>query len=170
MSESKIHKINGTDMAHVTQVIGIYRQIAVVVACHMIGSTYRWDDRNSSTGLDCSGLIVELLKSAGVLPLDGSWTASELADRYAHYAVQTVHEGCLLFWGADQKIRHVEFAISPFHSLGALGDGGSTVRISEAISSSSFVRVRPIVGRTDDLILIVDPFLSLKDQILQFRN
>jgi hypothetical protein len=113
------------------------------------------------SGLDCSGLVVEILKSSGALPGKGDWTAEELSKRFEASRVATPIEGCLLFWGTAEKTRHVEYALSPYHTIGAMGGGSSVVSLSEAIGRNAFVKVRPIADRLDGLMMIVDPFVSM---------
>ena len=57
----------------------------------------------------------------------------------------------------------VEMALNDTVSLGASGGGGKTATEADAISQDAYVKIRPIRGRSQDVIAIVDPFLLLND-------
>src|SRR5262245_24009514 len=49
-----------------------------------LNSPYAWGGDDSITGFDCSGLVIEGLRSVGLLARDGDWTAADLlANVYA---------------------------------------------------------------------------------------
>jgi len=62
-----------------------------------VGNWYKWGGDDPS-GFDCSGLVIEVLKSVGVLPRVGDWTADDLYRRFEEHKVKTPEAGCLAFW------------------------------------------------------------------------
>jgi len=110
------------------------------------------------TGFDCSGLCIEILKSVGVLPRGGDWTAQGLYDMWKEFGLLTEPKsGCLVFWKNKSKSRivHVEYCIGNGLTIGASGGGSRTVSVTVASAQNAFVKVRPI--RTA-YHAILDPF------------
>jgi len=123
------------------------RFVAIELAWRMWGMPYIWGGDDPVRGFDCSGMVVEILQSVGILP-DGDWTASMLYSRFAQKEVFQVKPGCLVFWETSQgHIRHVEVCIGDGLSIGASG-GGRHIRTHEdAILHNAFIKVRPVGGR-----------------------
>lgn len=133
------------------------RRLATRVAWANYGRPYIWGGDDTMAGFDCSGLIVEVLKSVGELPHSGDWTASLLWQRYRMQRVHRPRAGCLVFYGTASKIVHVEFCLNERHCIGASGGGSSTTTLAKAIQQNAFVKVRPI-RRRSDIVGYVDPF------------
>jgi hypothetical protein len=107
-----------------------------------------------------SGLVVEHLKSVGILPHAGDWTAEGLAKRFQGREVTRVKPGCLLFWFRGQKIGHVEIV---WHvvgervlTIGAAGGGSRTKTKSDAEKQNAYIKVRPA---RPEWVKAVDPFV-----------
>ena len=77
-----------------------------------VGVRYKYAGKNPK-GFDCSGFCIEILKSTGLLPRKGDWTAQNLWDEFKDKEVAKPYTGCLVFWNNKRKDRiiHVEFAI-----------------------------------------------------------
>jgi len=144
------------------------REIALKVAWSYHGTFYQWGGDDPS-GFDCSGLVIEILKSVGKLPKKGDWTANGLYEfgynlgwsyyPYSHKSIEQIATGRIVFW-SDRAghIYHVEMALNNELSIGASG-GGSRVKTREdAIKYNAFIKVRPIEGR-GGRVLILDPFV-----------
>ena len=88
-----------------------------------LGVPYLWGGDDPS-GFDCSGFCIEILKSVGILPRKGDWTASGLYERFKDLSMQEPREGCLVFW-ANQAgaVIHIEYCINDELSIGASGGG-----------------------------------------------
>ena len=54
------------------------RKIASSLAFKFIGKPYVWAGDDAIAGFDCSGFIIEILKSVGILPRSGDWAACHL--------------------------------------------------------------------------------------------
>ena len=57
------------------------RKLVQRIAMSYLGTFYTWGGDDPS-GFDCSGLVIECLKSIGVLPRSGDWTANTLSKKF----------------------------------------------------------------------------------------
>lgn len=142
------------------------REIALYVWEKELGQPYVWGGDDPVEGWDCSGLVIEGLKAAGVLAREGDWTAAMLAQRFPRVTGVGIHNlkpGCLVFWERGERIGHVEIVwvvlnddsgIVEVYTIGASGGGSRTRSREGAIRDNAFVKVRPATG----WVLAVDPF------------
>ena len=132
--------------------------LAERVAWSLHGLPYRWGGSDTIEGFDCSGMCIEILKSVGILPRSGDWTAQGLFDMFHEKMRIEAQLGCLAFWhGSDPvKIIHVEFCLDSKHTMGASGGGSSTTSEAAAAAQDAYIKVRPI--RQDKLVGFRDPF------------
>ena len=131
---------------------------AIKIAWELYGQPYRWGGDDPLAGFDCSGFVIEILKSVGVLPRKGDWTADGL---YQSFASNTCNPkpGALMFRpNSNGKMIHVEFCLNEKLTIGASGGGSAVVDVGVAIAKNAFVKVRPILIYTDPVI--VDPFTA----------
>lgn len=138
--------------------------LALDYAKHFVGTWYSWGGDDPS-GFDCSGFVLEVLKSVGLFPRRGDTTAQGLYDRFKDKGTQNPSEGCLAFFGkATSKIIHVEFVIASIggviFTLGASGGGSKTKTKDDAIRDNAFIKVRPL---RNDVIAYVNPFWTQGD-------
>ena len=130
--------------------------LAVKVAWSFHGTFYIWGGDDPS-GFDCSGLVVEILKSVGILHGKDDYTAQGLYNKFKNNESNFPQTGYLVFWGRDTNhITHVEFCITEWHTIGASGGGSKTKTEQDAIDQNAYVKVRPI---RPGVIKIVNPFL-----------
>src|SRR4030042_3813462 len=138
------------------------KEIAIKIAWHYLGTPYRWRGDDPMAGFDCSGLAVEVLKSVGVLPRVGDWSAESLYELFKKKGgiVSKPSEGCLAFWVSfpGGKIRHVEIMINEMLSIGASGGGSKTLTIDDAVSQNAYIKIRPINFNDPEMFGFVDPF------------
>ena len=120
-------------------------EIALKIAESHLGLAYMWGGNNARTGFDCSGFVVEVLRSVGVLPIVGDWTAAMLLERFAHNKTAGLTRGNLVFWG--DPATHVELIYE--HSLAS-----PTLTIG-ASASAGFIQIRPMKPSPS---AIVNPF------------
>ena len=134
------------------------KAVATAVAWKFIGTPYHWGGDDPS-GFDCSGLVIEILKSAGLLPRSGDWTADQLYKKYRHYTVKKPYEGCLAcYYNSDKsKIIHIEYMIDNVRTIGESGGGSSTQTTADAIKQNAYTKVRPI-NYDRGCVVFVDPF------------
>lgn len=133
-------------------------RLAEKVAWSLHGLPYRWGGDDPGEGFDCSGMVIEILKSVGILPRAGDWTAQGLFNMFEDKVRLEPQLGCLAFWhGADPgRIIHVEFCLDTKHTMGASGGGSKTTSFEAASKHNAFIKVRPI--RQEKLVGYRDPF------------
>ncbi|MBU0847087.1 C40 family peptidase [Patescibacteria group bacterium] len=158
------------------------RKWAVEYAKTWIGTIYLWSG-SDSFGMDCSGLIHEVLQSVGLEPHKFDSTANDLYIKYKPYKIDYLKEGCLVFWFKGNEAKHVEMAINPYQTIGASGGGSPSMSVDklskehpilallptwilkwligvyDAMNRDAFVKIRPVDYRGPGY-KIVDPFLN----------
>jgi cell wall-associated NlpC family hydrolase len=132
------------------------KEVSLKVAWRMWGLPYIWGGDDTLAGFDCSGMCVEILKSSGVLPRKGDWTADGLYRKFKNNKVSGTFAGCLVFWGNDTRMTHVEFIIEPHHTIGASGGGRMTLTWRDAVNQNAYIKVRPV---RPGYKAVVDPFM-----------
>ena len=133
-------------------------ELVMRVAWSFLGKPYLWGGDDPMAGFDCSGFVIECLKSAGLLPRDGDWTAAALKERFKSVAMP--RPGCLVFWAnAQGKIVHVELCLDAEYSIGASGGGSRTLTVADAIAQNAYIKVRPMKTR-GGIAGYCDPFVA----------
>ena len=124
------------------------RTLATKIALHFLGSPYIWGGDDPMRGFDCSGFVIEVLKSIGVLPRSGDWTAANLWELFKRHHVNKPYTGCLVFYRARQSenspIIHVEYCLDAIHTIGASGGGSKTYTVDDAVKQNAYIKIRPI--------------------------
>ncbi|MFZ3232633.1 MAG: NlpC/P60 family protein [Patescibacteria group bacterium] len=77
-----------------------------------LGKTYRFG-ADGNTEIDCSQLVVESMKKAGVVRSDYDNTAAGLFDLTASKSTNEIRRGDLVFLRRGGRITHVEIALGP---------------------------------------------------------
>lgn len=136
-------------------------QIAERVAYSHLSRPYIWGGDTPLEGFDCSGFCIEILKSVGILPRQGDWTARGLYAHFQDCVTVSPQLGCLVFWANSAgKIIHVEFCLTSALSIGASGGGSQTVDEESAIRHDAYIKIRPF-GTRPGIVGFVDPFRRL---------
>jgi len=120
-------------------------ETATKIAWHFLGEPYRWGGNDPVEGFDCSGFVIEILKSVGRLPREGDWTAARLYDFFKFQQTHFPDEGCLAFF-KDKG--------------GKSGGGPGTLSLADAMKHDAYIKVRPFRTR-GGLYAFVDPFLEV---------
>lgn len=114
----------------------------------LLGKWYIWGGDDPS-GFDCSGMVVEGLKSIGAIPYDSDFTADGLWRRYKAYQTGHPVEGCLIFWFKGDRAYHVAVCLDEEYCVTADGGGSKVLSEADAIKHNAFVKIRPITHRQD---------------------
>lgn len=125
------------------------RNLAIEYLKSYLGKFYKWGGDDPS-GFDCSGLVIEVLKSCGVLPRAGDWTAAGLFNMFDPVDRDSIRPGDLVFWHGARiaSIIHVEMMINESIAIGASGGGSATLTMADAIKQNAFIKPRPIDSRS----------------------
>jgi hypothetical protein len=93
-----------------------FRTWALQAAGHLF---YCYGAQDLDAGLvDCSGLVIEVLKKHGKIPIGYDGTAQQLAGRYPLETLDP-QPGDLGFWGKNwTSVQHVNFVFGPFSEAG----------------------------------------------------
>jgi cell wall-associated NlpC family hydrolase len=126
-------------------------------ALSFLGVPYKWGGSNPIEGIDCSGFVQEILKSAGMDP-PGDQTAQALYNHFESNSEWNKYAlGSLAFYGeSTTKITHVAFCLDQYRCIEAGGGGSTTLSKEDAAKQNAFVRIRPIKARKD-LVAILKP-------------
>lgn len=140
-------------------------KIAKKIAWSFLGKPYLWGGDDPIAGFDCSGFVIEILKSVGMLPRSGDWTANTLYHDMGWPNARLPEAGMLAFWRKKKHqhgtvqytIIHVEFCLNEYVAIGASGGGGRTMTMQDAIEQNAYIKVRPFRSRKN-LVGFKDPF------------
>lgn len=121
-------------------------------AMSFVGKPYKWGG-TGAVGFDCSGLVIEILKSAGVLPNVYDNTAQGLFNYFTDDSngvfCSVPRFGGIAFYGKSKNnISHVAFCIDS-RVIEAGGGGRRTITPEDADSQGALVRIRPYNYRKD---------------------
>src|SRR5574338_257786 len=125
------------------------RHLALFVWERELGIPYRWAGDDTIAGFDCSGLVLEGLKSVGMVYKDKYMTAEQLSNSFPAIPHGIVpKEGSLIFFiDQNNHIYHVEIVYyvidGEVFTIGASGGGGKTTDIQTAIAQNAYVKIRP---------------------------
>lgn len=128
-------------------------------ALSLLGVRYRWGGDNAVSGFDCSGLVQELLRSAGEqLPLPDMGSQA-LFDYYQNGFGEwnKFQAGALAWYGKSvTQITHVAMLVDAYRVIEAGGGGHLVLTENDAAAKGAVVRIRPIRYR-NDLVSIIRP-------------
>jgi len=114
-------------------------------ALDYLGTPYVWGGDDPS-GFDCSGFVVECLKSAGLIAEHEDFTAESLRRKFAACRIDKPRAGALLFSLSRRGhiASHVVICLDEFFQIGASGGSRVTVDKPSAWKDNAYVRIRPI--------------------------
>jgi hypothetical protein len=125
------------------------RDIAIEVLKNAVGLPYKWGGDDPMGGFDCSGLVIEALKSSGMMKEQLDYTADALSRAYPE--TEIFRAGVLVFWdwNKDGIIDHVEMIAfededGNFYTVGAVGGGPATITNMDAQKMNAYVKIRPL--------------------------
>lgn len=127
-----------------------------------VGLPYKWGGDDPIAGYDCSGLVIELLQSVGLLPRKFDTTAQGLYNHFQSEGVHNAHAcGSLCFYGKSvTNIYHVAMLLentAPYRLIEAGGGNSDTTTEEAAERQNAYVRIRTLKGRKD-LVSVIKPY------------
>jgi cell wall-associated NlpC family hydrolase len=137
-------------------------QLLIDYAMRMVGNHYQWGGSNPLTGMDCSGLVQELLSTAGIDPV-GDQTAQGLYNYFEKNGSYNKYgAGALAFYGqSTTKISHIAFCVDQYRIIEAGGGGSTTTSIEAAAKQNAFIRMRLINNRKDLQAVIMPSYVKI---------
>lgn len=132
-------------------------------ALSFVGNRYRWGGKSPAGGIDCSGLVCELLKATGLMEDAAEFNAQGIYDWLQlgrSKESEKISEGDIAFYGKDNKnITHVVFCLNELIAVGADGGGHTVIDSKSADQSEAFVKLRPIKSPCyrQDVVAILSP-------------
>ena len=150
------------------------RELIELGTSHMsytIGTPYRWGGDDPINGFDCSGLVMEYLKTIGLAQENEDMSSATMAKTFAKRLKPEDYEAgdivCFASKSKPKTVNHVGLITDhPQNGLPTLileaGGGGSTTLDEQiAAKQNAYVRVRPlesILNRGKVLVCVVNPF------------
>ncbi len=153
------------------------KQWFIKTALTYLGTPYIWGGDDPS-GFDCSGFVVECLKSVGLLAehedytADGLYNLLKLRSKNAEINIaKTASEkqtdvdiasnkmtGLLIFrFAKNGCANHVVICLDRWYQIGASGGRRSTITTEKSWDANAFVKIRPI-GEIGNNIRFINPF------------
>jgi cell wall-associated NlpC family hydrolase len=129
-----------------------------------VGTNYKWGGDDPMDGFDCSGLAIEFLSAAGILPK--GFPDTNASGLHAHLKSKGAEElktgkfGALIFFGKPELITHVGICIDPMRMIEAGGGGSATTSREAAAQQNAFVRVRPLNWRKDVVAILLPKYAT----------
>jgi len=133
---------------------------ATKIAWAHYNTPYIWGGKTALEGYDCSGFVIDILQSVGILPLGADMTAHGLWKRCQRRDIEVEpQEGCLVFYGKPDKVTHVMYCLNNKFCIGAVLGGKKCTDRRVAMALDARVRCLPINYRPD-IVGYGDPFLA----------
>ncbi|MFQ5499703.1 MAG: C40 family peptidase [Candidatus Zixiibacteriota bacterium] len=128
----------------------------VHTALSYLGKPYIWGGDDPS-GFDCSGFVIECLKSAGIVDEHDDYTADGLMNLFANHVVERPYRGIMLFQRTDLgQAKHVMICLDELFQIGASGGSSATSHPDDAWKQNAYVKIRPIKLTSGSRL--IDPF------------
>lgn len=119
------------------------REWLVRTALAYLGTPYCWGGDDPS-GFDCSGLVVECLRSVGLMDQSDA-SADQIYTCWKLHEVVRPDRGCLVFWlNPAGEAFHVGICLDPWYQISAGGGDSGIVTETDAWNRNAYVRIRPI--------------------------
>ncbi len=117
-----------------------------------LGTPYRWGGDDPS-GFDCSGFVVECLKTVGLCREHDDFTADSLLHYFSNKKeLDNPEKGALLFYLNDkQQAYHVVICLDDAYQIGASGGNSQTTSLNKAWNQNAYIKIRPILSQSKKL-------------------
>jgi len=115
----------------------------LVTALSYLGTPYIWGGDDPS-GFDCSGFVLECLKSVGLVKEKDDYTADSLFRFFQTNISDKPAKGSLLFYLNDKgKVIHVVICLDEYFQIGASGGNNHIVDKKSAWRNNAYIKIRP---------------------------
>ncbi len=132
------------------------RDHAITTALSYLGTPYLWGGDDPS-GFDCSGFVIECLKSAGILSESADHTAEQLRAKLIGNVIPAPRRGALQFLlGPDGRAYHVVICLDEYFQIGASRGTAKTTTPADAWRQNAYIKIRPISDHRRSIF--IDPF------------
>ncbi len=125
-------------------------KLTMEYALSFLGVPYLWGGA-SYDGIDCSQLVIEILKQRGLVQSNFDCTAHDLFLRTHSGGILKPEAHALVFYGSKQRATHVAYCLDERTVLESAGAGSNCTTREIAAKLGAFVRMRPIFYRRDFL-------------------
>ena len=143
--------------------IEVARKCFLTTALACLGTPYRWAGDDPS-GFDCSGFVVECLKSTVSTLPPNDLTANELYGLFGGQGDVKPDSRRLLFWlDSLGRATYVAICLDRWFQIGSGGGDETTREVQDAWRDNAFVKIRPI-PRIRAHHRIGDPFAVYKER------
>lgn len=144
----------------------IDREALLISLMKYIGIYYRWAGNDPASGLDCSGLIYNILNKDLKIGPTQDLTSQGYYNHFKYQCVSVLPGatdlGDLIFFGKDQsKITHIAMALDQRNMIEAAGGDSSVINQQQALLKGAKVEVNPI-SRRSDMVAILRPNIVWK--------
>lgn len=120
---------------------------------------------NSHLGIDCSGLVIEILKSCGMNP-PTDMSANDLHKYYLENGDESnAGLGALVFFGKVGAIVHIGFCVNNLQMIEAAGGNSFINTVEKAYQIGACVK-KSMINRRKDLVGFVRPRYELRGWVL----
>ena len=138
------------------------RDHAITTALAYLGIPYIWGGDDPS-GFDCSGFVIECLKSAGILTGVVDYTAEQLRASLIGNVISAPRRGALQFLlGPAGRAYHVVICLDEYFQIGASGGTEKTATSADAWRQNAYIKIRPISDHRRSIF--IDPFREEKEE------
>ncbi len=139
-------------------------EILKETAFNYLGVHYKWGGDDPMAGFDCSGYVIECLRSVGLYPQKSDTTAQGLYNMFKakvdHASLVSAEFGDLVFYkNLRGRVVHVEMCLGSEICIGASGGGSRTTTVYDAIKQNAYIKCKPINSRRGYSILSVSELL-----------
>lgn len=143
-----------------------YRAEAVEYLKRWLFVPYRWGGDDPLAGIDCSGLVIEILKSVGLWGEKEDDVAGGILERFKANIVYRPMAGVMVFWKKpDGSIPHVGMMIDDTFFIHAASGDSTTTDMESAVRQNAYVKMRELesyarLRRTlyGQSVVFADPF------------
>lgn len=115
-----------------------------------IGTLYKWGG-DDPTGLDCSGFVIEVLKSEGLFT--GDTTANGLMNKYREVVPGNEKVCDMAFWTTSAgRAYHVGLILAGNRVIEASGGDSGTRTEEDAAIDNAYIKIRSLNNDKPDVI------------------